>query len=233
MGLLVAIEGIDGSGKGTQAARLHQTLSAAGWKSALMGFPRYRDTFFGNRIGDFLNGRFGQLDDVDPFLAATLYAGDRFESRELLCSTIAANDVVVLDRYVPSNIAHQAGKRQNADRLRLRNWIEHLEFEIYRLPRPELVILFDLPAESAARLIAMKKARDYTPLAADLQEADRSYQERVREAYLELAEDKGWHTVPVVDGSSSLRPLDEVAADVAMIVQTQLRKNSGSLAIRP
>lgn len=222
VGLLVAIEGIDGSGKGTQAARLHQTLASAGWKSALMGFPRYRDTFFGNRIGDFLNGRFGQLDDVDPFLAATLYAGDRFESRELLCRMIAENDVVVLDRYVPSNVAHQAGKRQNADRLRLRNWIEHLEFEVYCLPRPDLVVLFDLPATAAAELIALKKPRDYTAMAADLQEADRDYQEAVRAAYLDLAEGPGWQTVSVVS-EKGFRPVDEIAGEVANLVEARLR----------
>jgi len=222
VGLLVAIEGIDGSGKGTQAARLHQTLLAAGWKSALLGFPRYSETFFGARIGDFLNGRFGALGEVDPFLAATLYAGDRFESRDSLIETLEKNDVLVLDRYVPSNIAHQAGKRRDADRLRLRNWIEHLEFEVYRLPRPDLVLLFDLPAAKAAELIALKAKRGYTDQAADLQEADRVYQEGVRAAYLELAAGPGWQTIPVLkDGE--LRTVDDIGSEVASLVQTRLR----------
>ena len=80
MAVIIAIEGIDGSGKGTQAARLHARCQAEGIKTSLIGFPRYDQTLFGKSIGDFLNGRFGELDEVNPFLASLLYAGDRFES---------------------------------------------------------------------------------------------------------------------------------------------------------
>ena len=61
MSLLVVIEGIDGSGKGTQSARLRDRLTTRGLRTGLLSFPRYDATFFGQRIGDFLNGRFGQL----------------------------------------------------------------------------------------------------------------------------------------------------------------------------
>jgi dTMP kinase len=221
VGLLVAIEGIDGSGKGTQAALLHRRLVESGRRAALLGFPRYSETFFGARIGDFLNGRFGRLDEVDPFLAATLYAGDRYESKGTLLDALAAHEVVVLDRYIPSNIAHQAGKRRGADRLRLRNWIEHLEYELYGLPRPDLVVLFDLPARDAAGLIALKKKRDYTDSAADLQEADTDYQESVRSAYLELSTGPEWRVVEVTrDGQ--VRPPEVIAAEVFEAVSRQI-----------
>lgn len=221
MGLLVAIEGIDGSGKGTQAALLHRRLVESGHRAALLGFPRYSETFFGARIGDFLNGRFGRLDEVDPFLAATLYAGDRYESKGTLQGALAAHEVVVLDRYIPSNIAHQAGKRRGADRLRLRNWIEHLEYELYGLPRPDLVVLFDLPARDAAGLIALKKKRDYTDSAADLQEADTDYQESVRAAYLELSTGPEWRVVEVVR-DRQVRSPDVIAAEVFDAVSRQI-----------
>ena len=107
MGRLIAIEGIDGSGKGTQAQRLAQSLEAGGESVRLLSFPRYEQTAFGRRIGHFLNGRYGQLDQVDPLLVSLLYAGDRFESKGVLLDAIAGCDVVVLDRYVPSNIAHK------------------------------------------------------------------------------------------------------------------------------
>ena len=88
MALTVVIEGIDGSGKGTQTERLHERLRQAGKSAALISFPRYTETLFGRVVGEFLNGRFGDLEQVDPFLAALLYAGDRYESRQFLLDAL-------------------------------------------------------------------------------------------------------------------------------------------------
>lgn len=217
-GRLVAIEGIDGSGKGTQAARLREALAARGLKAALISFPRYQETFFGARIGDFLNGRFGSLEEVHPFLAATLFAGDRLESRAMLLGALAANDVVVLDRYVASNIAHQAAKRDGAERQGLTEWILKLEFEVNQLPKPDLAIVLDLPATRAQELIAKKNVRTYTDRAADLQEADGAYLENVRQVYLELARrDANWRVI-AVEEQGRLRSIEEVAGEVLGLV---------------
>ena len=107
---LVALEGIDGSGKGTQAERLVKRLSESGVAAELISFPRYQDTFFGKVAGSFLHGDFGSLEEVHPFLVSLLFAGDRFESRPLLTAALARCEVVVLDRYVAWNIAHQGLK---------------------------------------------------------------------------------------------------------------------------
>lgn len=215
MARLIAIEGIDGSGKGTQAARLVATLQARGRAAVLFGFPRYRETFFGARIGEFLNGRFGTLDDVHPFLAALLFAGDRWESRGRLQELLAGHEFVVLDRYVASNIAHQAAKREGAERQVLADWIRRLEFEIYGLPPADVTILLDLPASVARTLVARKSQRDYTTAAADLQEADLTYQEQVRELYLSLyAADATWRKVSVVDSAGAVRSMEAISGDV-------------------
>ena len=100
---LIVIEGIDGSGKGTQAKALTDRLNDAGRRAELLSFPRYRETLFGHAIGDFLNGRFGQLNEVHPFLASVLYAADRYESKAVLLKALEQNEVVICDRYVPSN----------------------------------------------------------------------------------------------------------------------------------
>jgi len=149
--LLIAIEGIDGSGKGTQAGRLHQKCQEQGVTSSLIGFPRYDQTLFGKSIGDFLNGRFGQLDEVNPFLASLLYAGDRFESRDHISKMISSNQVVIFDRYIPSNIAHQGAKLSGEERAEFIQWIEQIEYEIYNMPRLDLAILLDLPADHAQK----------------------------------------------------------------------------------
>ena len=221
MSLLVVIEGIDGSGKGTQAARLRERLERRKLQVGLMSFPRYAETFFGERIGDFLNRKFGDLDEVDPFLAAMLYAGDRFESKSVLTRLLDDKDVVILDRYVPSNIAHQAGKRTGEARRQLAGWIERVEYEIFGLPRPDLVILLDTPAQVSQELIARKAQRTYTREAADMQEADSAYLARTRTVYCELATERGWSILPVTD-SRGLRPLDEITQDLEDLVRQSL-----------
>jgi dTMP kinase len=220
--MLVAIEGIDGSGKGTQAEFLASSLRRSGFRVHLLGFPRYTETAFGRWVGEFLNGRFGALDQVHPLLVSLLFAGDRFESRPVLREALATNDFVILDRYVASNIAHQAAKADGDERRELCDWIEQLEFGLYELPRPDLVILLDLPVQQAQRLIARKTRRIYTDKPADLQEADGGYLDRVREMYLQLASaDPAWHTVAVMR-DDQVRTVDDVATEVESTVRAAL-----------
>jgi dTMP kinase len=223
--LLVVIEGIDGSGKGTQASRLRERLEQRGLRVGLLSFPRYSETFFGQRIGDFLNKKFGELHEVDPFLAALLYAGDRLESKAELNRLLASSDVLILDRYVPSNIAHQAGKRTGAERRQLADWIEKIEYEIHELPRPDLVVLLDTPADVSKDLISRKAQRDYTDAAADMQEADTDYLSRVRTAYRELAFERHWAIVPVTE-SGELRAIEAITADIEALVDQSLARRS-------
>ena len=211
---MIAIEGIDGSGKGTQAKRLHERLLAAGHTSELISFPRYSQTNFGRTIGRFLNGEFGALDQVDPHLAATLYAADRFESIGMLSSLLETKDVVVADRYVASNVAHQGAKKTGQQRNALQEWILTIEHDVFRLPRAQLVVHLDLPAETAQMLIARKSKRDYTDQTADLQEADRDYMDSVRQAYLELSSrEPDWATISLLDGDR-LKSVEDVGDEI-------------------
>lgn len=223
MGRLVVLEGIDGAGKGTQTARLVARLRETGRTVATLGFPRYADTRFGRAIGQFLDGRFGSLDAVHPLLASVLYAGDRFESRDLLRGLLDRHDVVVLDRYVASNLAHQGAKVAEPERAALLDWISRIEFEVYALPVPDLVLLLDLPARAAQQLVARKAARDYTTRAADLHEADADYLERVRTVYRALADAApSWRIVTCV-GDDGIRPPDDIAAEIGTLVEEFLR----------
>jgi dTMP kinase len=217
--VLIAIEGIDGSGKGTQSRRLMMELNRRGRKAALLSFPRYDETFFGRTVGRFLNGEFGSLAQANPYLVSLLFAGDRFESRELLREQLAANDVLVLDRYVASNIAHQGSKLPPAQQPALFDFVEQLEYGVYDLPRPSLNVLLDLPAETAQELIGRKAARNYTEKSHDLQEADRNYLEGVRQAYLELSRrhPDAWQVVSCLQ-ESGLRTVDEIGEELLDVV---------------
>ena len=218
MAYLIAIEGIDGSGKGTQAQRLCERFSASGKNAALVSFPRYSETLFGKAVGDFLNGRFGTLKEVSPFLASLLYAGDRLESRDFLLKTLTENEVVILDRYTASNLAHQGSKLEGEERREIVDWIRRIEYEIYQLPRPDLVVLLDLPVLEAQQLIATKQARSYTEKAADLQEADTAYLIEVRNVYLELSEEESnWCKIECCR-NSAVRSIEEIGEEIWNVV---------------
>jgi dTMP kinase len=218
MARLIALEGIDGSGKGTQAARLSGELCRLGRSCRLWSFPRYRDSRFGQKIGEFLNGHYGALDQVHPVLVSLLFAGDRLEARPQLLESLASCDVVLCDRYVPSNIAHQAAKASGATRTELIRWIEFVEYELHALPRPDLVLWLDMPVEEAQQLIATKSKRAYTDAAADLQEADAGYLGEVRAVYAELAQSNpSWLRVACVE-HGRVRTADEIAVELLQAV---------------
>lgn len=219
MTVLIAIEGIDGSGKGTQAGLITQRLSDQGYRTSSIQFPRYSATTFGQAIGDFLNGRFGSLDEVHPQLAAVLYAGDRFESLSVLNEAIDSSDVVILDRFTASNFAHQAAKLQGEERQKLINWIDDVEHRVFGLPRPDLNVLLDISSDWSRELVSRKDERDYTSEEADIQESDRPYLERVRECYRDIAVSRdNWTVVNCLADNGELRPVEAISDDILTCV---------------
>jgi dTMP kinase len=188
VGVLVAIEGIDGAGKGTQAELFRKRATAEGITCAVVSFPRYGENAFAQAIAAYLNGDFGSSESIHPKLAALLYAGDRFASRSILIEALASNEVVVCDRYVASNMAHQAAKLPRGERDDFISWLGEIEFGIYQMPRPELTLLLDMPLATARQLVRRKAARSYTSLAEDIHERDREFMSSSREVFLALAD---------------------------------------------
>src|SRR3954451_7476197 len=137
MGKLLALEGIDGAGKGTQAARVVEEAGSRGYTVASFSFPTYDGNPFSRAVADYLNGEFGGADEVHPELAALLYAGDRFHARPQLVAALGDSDLVVCDRYVASNAAHQGAKLSGAARTRLLDWLDEVEYGEFALPRPQ------------------------------------------------------------------------------------------------
>jgi dTMP kinase len=222
MGLLLVLEGIDGSGKGTQAARLAETAAARGYRVASFSFPLYDDNPFSRAIGAYLNGEYGGLDDVHPALSALLYACDRFHARPRLVAALEECDLVVCDRYVASNLAHQGSQLAGEERERLLQWLVEVEYGEFALPRPGLVVLLDAPATLARELVARKGARSYTTREADILESDTAHGSASREIYLDLARREGWHVVGATGEDGALRGVDEIADEIWAAVEPLL-----------
>jgi dTMP kinase len=212
--LFLALEGIDGSGKGTQAGRLAASAVARGHTVASFSFPLYDANPFSRAIGQYLNGELGGLDEVHPALSALLYACDRFHARPDLERAIEQSDLVVCDRYVASNLAHQGSQLTGAERERFLAWLLEVEYGEFRLPKPDLVLLLDAHPALARELVARKGARAYTTLEADILESDRAHGDASREIYLELARRDGWQVIDTAGADGTLRGVDEIAADV-------------------
>ena len=184
-GLLIAFEGLDQSGKETQAARLRDRFAAAGRTVRALSFPDY-DTPIGREIRAALDGERGFAADT----LQLLYIANRHEYRAQIDAWLAAGDVVVCDRYRASSIAY--GDAQGLDAAWLRDVQRHL-------PDPDVIVLLDIAPEEAVR----RKAHGR-----DKFERDLPLLSRVRESYRRQAAAEGWE---VVDGA---RSKDAIAEDI-------------------
>ena len=193
-GALIAFEGLDQSGKQTQAERLRDALMAAGRSVRLIGFPDYT-THIGTEIGLALRG---ERDTYGPDTMQLLFVANRAEWTPRISADIAAGTVVICDRYLASSIAY--GEAQGLDAV----WLT--EIQRFLVP-PALTILLDIAPETAAA----RKTADR-----DKYERDLALLARVRASYLRQAAAGVWATV---DGA---RAKDIVAADVASVVRRQL-----------
>lgn len=225
-GKLIAVEGIDGSGKRTQVELLTKGLQAQGHRVFSTGFPQYA-SWFGKMIGQFLDGELGPLDAVDPRFTALLYAGDRFQAKPQIEAALDEAKIVVADRYIGSNLAHQTARVAPEKRADFIAWIEHLEYHIYKLPREAVVLYLYVPAARAQELVRRKSERTYTAARQDLQEASLRHLEQAAEIYAQLAKRPNWVTIQCYDSAiQEMRPPGSIAADVLAAVGPVLAKPS-------
>jgi dTMP kinase len=222
-GRLIAIEGIDGSGKRTQLDLLENQLIAGGNRVYSTGFPQY-DSWFGKMVGQFLNGELGELQAVDPHFTALLYAGDRFEAKPKIEAALNEGKIVLIDRYIGSNLAHQTARVAPEKRAEFRRWIEHLEYDIYDLPREDLILYLRVPPGEAQKLVAQKATRSYTSAKRDLLEASLRHLQDAADMYDLLARSSMWVTIECFDAKRrAVRTVPEIAQEVAAAVDPLLR----------
>jgi dTMP kinase len=221
-GTLIAIEGIDGAGKHTQAQLLTHWFAARDISCVAFSFPRYESSF-GRLIASFLNGEFGKLETVDAHLSALLYAGDRFQAKPELAAALAAGKTILADRYVASNLAHQTARVAPEGRAEFMAWLRQLEYGIYGLPVEDLVIYLRLGASEAQQRVGRKAARSYTPLERDQQESNLTHLEQAAQVYDDLANEPNWVTVECFDAAAAaMRSPEEIHRTVLAAVESRV-----------
>jgi dTMP kinase len=147
-GKLIVIDGGDGAGKATQVQLLIKRLEAEGVAAETLDFPRYEQNTFGQLIRECLDGKRGDFMQLDPRITSTLYAADRFESKPQLERWLAEGKLVVLDRYVSANMMHQGAKISDPQALQsFLGWLDHMEHEVFGLPRPDLIVYLSVSPE--------------------------------------------------------------------------------------
>ena len=221
MGLIV-IEGLDGAGKSTQINRLTEHLTARGHRCRQLHFPRTDSPVYGELISRFLRGELGDIRQVNPYLVALIYAGDRFDFRPTLENWLNAGDMVLLDRYVYSNVAYQCAKMGNREeRMALRNWILHLEFEYHQLPKPDLNIFLDVPFMFTRQNLTDDRVgneRQYLLGKKDIHEADLDFQKSVRESYLSMTDTDGLVKIDCSDNHNILS-VDHIFSKILNVLE--------------
>lgn len=224
--MLIVVEGIDGAGKATQCKRLLSALTNDySLDVGFMSFPRYDLTRCGAVVGEFLRGEFGGLREVHPKLAALPFALDRWESRKEIEAHLTVRDVLLLDRYTPSNMAHQAAKiTEDKDRVQFIEWLYKFEHETLGLPKPDMVICLDLPADLVNDRVAAKATRGYIG-GADIHEADAGYQHAVRVCFRSVQRCYFEHGVKWrwIECGDSPRDADAVHSAVMSLLRKECR----------
>jgi len=188
---LCVIEGVDGAGKSTQIKLLRNFFLTKGFNCEYMHFPRTETPYFGELIARFLRGEFGSLNEVDPYLVAMLYAGDRKDASDLIETWLKEGKIVLLDRYTYSNIAYQCAKLiDESSQNKLMHWILSLEFEHFSIPKPDLNIFLDVPFAFTEKNLTKTRSgndRDYLNGSRDIHEESMAFQKQVREIYLRVS----------------------------------------------
>lgn len=195
-GVLIAVEGVDGAGKNTQVQALRIELEKLGYMVSIYSFPDYKGSRLGITLKDMLAGRFGNATLIHPSLSAPLFALERAEKRDAIVADLAEGKVVLCDRYVYSNVAHQACRLFKEERSDFQNWLENVEFDLLQMPRPDITVLLDVDNQVASDRRRTRSAALGGERPLDDYERDEESISLARTIYLSLAHQFNWMVVP-------------------------------------
>jgi dTMP kinase len=218
-GKLIVIEGTDCSGKQTQTELLVENLKEMGYKAIHFSFPNYASPT-GKIIGSSYLGKGGSslftegIENVDPKISSLYYAADRVYNIDIIKNYLENDYIVVLNRYVESNMAFQGGKIKD---IKMRNmmyeWLDNLEFVLLDLPRPDYVLFLYLPYEYVCKLKEKKGEK-----------ANINMLRMAEIAYTELASIYDYHKISCLK-DDTLRSISDIGNEVKTCITEFLERN--------
>lgn len=217
MGILIAIDGVDSSGKGLQSRMLFEALSEKYDNAIKVSFPDY-DSESSALVKMYLSGQFGKaVDSVNAYAASMFFAVDRYASFKKNWGEQYNNgSVIVCDRYVTSNAIHQSVKLPIEKRDEFLHWIDDAEYNKLGLPRPDVVIFLDMPVDMAMKLMSGRYEGDESKK--DIHEADIDYLKTCHKAAQYACEKFGWKRIECVK-NGVLRTPEDIHREVMETVE--------------
>ncbi len=191
--MIITIEGTDGSGKATQSKLLFDDLTNKGYKCKLISFPNY-ESKSSTLVKMYLGGEFGEnANCLDAYQASALFAVDRLATMSLI--NTKDFDYIILDRYTPSNMIHQACKIQNlGERDSCLEWLNDFEYNKLKLPKPDKIIFLDLPISISMNLAHNRKDLK-NGQKQDIHEKDTSYMSHAYDCAKSVAQKYNWQII--------------------------------------
>lgn len=212
---MIAIDGVDSSGKQTHTKMLFDKLTNRKIKVRKLSFPMY-DSPSSYLVKQYLGGAFGSKpEDVNAYAASTFFAADRFATYKTDWQTDYLNGTLILsDRYIASNMIHQASKIDNAaQKDKFLDWLYDLEYNIYNLPKADVQIFLDMPVEYAMRLMAERENKITGKAEKDIHESDGEYLRRSYENAVYISEKFGWTRIKCVQ-NGKIRSFEDINNEI-------------------
>lgn len=220
---LFVIEGVDGSGKATQTEKLFERLSDDGYAPVKVTFPDY-ESDSSIIVRKYLAGDFGKKpEDVSPKIASTFFAADRYVSYKTKWEECyKRGDIIIADRYVTSNMIHQASKiESDEEKNEFLEWLTDFEYNLYKLPEPTVTLFLDVPPEIGAELTKNRANKITGERELDIHENDRAYITKSYNNSKFIAKKYGWKIIDCVkDGK--MRTIEDIHEEIYSLLKPYL-----------
>lgn len=200
-GSLIVIEGIDGSGKTTQIDLLAKALVEKKIPYEVISFPRYGDNIYAELVARYLEGEFGTIAQVNPYLISLAFAGDRLLAKPEIEKWLNESKIVLANRYISANKAHMGAHLTGDQREEFISWLDVLEYQTHQMPREDLTILLSVDPKTGQKNLASRLP--------DLHEENIKHLEEANKIYLELSkQENNWHVIDCMRDSQMRSPED-------------------------